>query len=186
MRLPTQKWRTAAQAGTEVGVVAAAWTALFWLNDCIFSEFAISKNVSWVFLPAAIRILAVMVADWRGVCGLFIGGITTSLMMDARLQHFVPLSLASALAPFIALHVSKKYLKLSSTLDSITPHQVIAISAVGALCSSVLHSSFYALTDASVRFFHNVVQMFVGDLLGTALVLAAVSAALKVTHNTKP
>jgi glucose-6-phosphate-specific signal transduction histidine kinase len=184
MRLGAQAWQSAAQAGIEIGVVAAAWTLLFWFNGWLFASFAVSKYVSWIFLPAAIRVLAVMVADWRGVCGLFLGAmITSGPILDLQPERAVLIALLSACVPYIAVVISTRYLKLNNRLDSITAKQLIGISVAGALCSALLHSVYYAATDESARFIQTFVPMFVGDMLGTAIVLAAASVVLKASRK---
>lgn len=180
MRISAHGLRLVAQACSEIVAVAVLWTLLYKLNSWFFASFAVSSYVSWIFLPAAVRVLAVMVADWRGICGLFAGAIVTSLpTAEVGLQYVVFVALLSGLSPYIALLAGRKYFKLNNLLDSITPKQVIIISALSALCSALLHSSFYALADESVKFLHTFLQMFVGDLLGTAMVLTGASAALK-------
>ena len=48
----------------QLSVVAGFWVGLFALNGWLFDRFAFSENVSWVFLPAALRMIAVLLAPW--------------------------------------------------------------------------------------------------------------------------
>ena len=184
MGLGAQNRRAAVRAATEITCVAASWSALYWLNGWLFSSFAAAAYVSWVFLPAAVRVLAVMVADWRGVCGLFIGSLMTAPQLDSQLQLSVVLSGVSALAPYISLRVARIIFKLDVLLNNITSGQVIGISVLAAFWSSSLHSCIFALAGDPAGFWHSFIQMFVGDMLGTAIVLAVVSSTLKASRST--
>ena len=57
----------------EVGGVALAYWLLYDLNAWFFASFSFTATVAWIFLPAAIRVIAVLLLGWRGFAGLFIG-----------------------------------------------------------------------------------------------------------------
>jgi hypothetical protein len=64
--------------------VAALWVGLFKFNSIFFEYLGVSQYISWVFLPAAIRMISVMLFDWVGAAGLFVGAVITS---DPVLNH---------------------------------------------------------------------------------------------------
>ena len=72
--------------------VAIAWTLLFKLNMWLFKSLEVNQFVSWVFLPAFIRILSVLLFGWAAVVGLIVGAIITSNPADA--YHTTPYVLA--------------------------------------------------------------------------------------------
>jgi hypothetical protein len=177
------QWAATAEVLLEIVAVAGAWTALFWFNAWFFESFSASQYVSWIFLPAAIRILSVLVLDWRGVVGLFVGAMLTNLPdMGTHALRCVLLSLLSATAPYIAVRLAKSSLRMNKTLDSLSSQQLMATAGIGALCSALLHSVFFTLTDATATWHQTFFQMSVGDLIGTAAVLYAASAILKAIH----
>ena len=54
-------------------VVALLWLAVFNVNTWLFSHAAFSERAHWIFLPAAFRIIAVLVLGLRGGAGLMLG-----------------------------------------------------------------------------------------------------------------
>ena len=66
-------------------VIFCAWCSAYYLNEWLFLQFILVKNfISWVFLPAAIRVLAVLLAGWIGVVGDFLG-----MLIVLCLIHFL-------------------------------------------------------------------------------------------------
>lgn len=57
--------------------VAAIWTVLFFANGYIFDAAEVAPLVSFVFLPAALRPVAVLLFGVPGVIGLILGAALT-------------------------------------------------------------------------------------------------------------
>ena len=95
--------------------VAIAWTLLFKLNMWAFKSLEVNHFVSWIFLPAFIRILSVLLFGWAAVTGLIIGAIITSNPAD--IGHTTPyvLALISGVGPMIAVRFCENVLKLPQT-----------------------------------------------------------------------
>ena len=120
-----------------VGGVALAWVALFELNAYWFEFLVVSPYVGWIFLPAALRVLAVLLFKARGVLGLFLGAlITNASLWGAQWLDALALSAVSALAPALALWLGFRWLKLEPTLQGLNGRQLLALSAIAALSNS--------------------------------------------------
>lgn len=155
-----------------VGGVALAWVALFELNAYWFEFLVISPYVGWVFLPAALRVLAVLLFRWRGVLGLFIGAlITNSPLLSAQWFDALALSSTSALAPALSLWLAYRWFKLKPALDGLSGSQLLALSGLAAVCSSVLHSLVFSIIEHDTPWHNTIVSMTVGDFAGTLMVL---------------
>ena len=88
----------------EVAVVVLLWTLLFELNDWMFSSVERTPFINWVFLPAALRVVAVLLLGWRGVAGLFLGALLTNRPeWGVNLMDTLALSTLSAAAPWVAV-----------------------------------------------------------------------------------
>lgn len=164
--------------------IVAAWLVLFWLNDVLFDAAEVDAFISWIFLPAAIRVLAVMLFGWAGVVGLFLGScITIGPDVAPNWAHAGAISLVSALAPLIAVRACHRRLNLPDTLAGLNPRNLLCFSIAGAATSVALHQPVFALFDTRDNVLEGVVPMFVGDLLGTALVLFAASFAIRLVDR---
>jgi len=166
--------------------IAAAWLALYWLNDALFNGVEVDPFVSWVFLPAAIRMLAVMVFGWAGVAGLFIGSwITIGPDVQYNWAHAAAISLVSALAPLIAVRTCQRRLGLPDTLAGLKPRNLLCFSILGAATSVGLQHVVFALFRTRDDLLQGIVPMFVGDVIGTALVLVIARYAVHLVDRAR-
>jgi hypothetical protein len=159
----------------QVSVVSATWILLYLANDWLFDRFAVSNYASWIFLPAALRMLAVMLAGWKGVLGLFIGSFITGIYSLGTADPGAVLVMAgvSALAPMVAYLLCVYLLGLRSDLKGLSATQLICVSIASALLTAGLHNVHFAATGTIASVANNFVTMFVGDLIGTFVVLYA-------------
>ena len=158
---------------SQLGLVAGAWVVLYILNDWLFDHAAISLYASWVFLPAALRMLAVLLFGWTGVLGLFIGSFITGYYTHEFDNPGMVIVLAglSALAPMVAYLVCARLFGIRADLQGLSAKHLVVLSIVVALVGSVLHNLHFSAIGATDAFSDTFIAMFVGDLIGTFVVL---------------
>ncbi len=162
-------------------VVALLWLLLFRLNQWAFSSFEVTVFITWVFLPAAIRMLAVMVCDWVGALGLFAGALFTNQTdPTGELTDGLMLAFLSATGPLVAFWFCTRFLSLPSNLTGLTARQLLVFATMGAVFNAVPHNIYFYLSGRMASPIEGLVPMFFGDLLGTVVVLYAVSFALRL------
>jgi hypothetical protein len=162
-----------APACVQALIVAITWVTLYVINDWLFEFVAVSEHVSWVFLPAAVRMLAVLLAGWSGVAGLFVGSLITGLygFDGASVGQVVVLAGLSALAPMLALTLCASWLNLRSDLRGLSALQLLALSVVCGALTAGLHSLHLWGFGVVGQFSDAFLPMFVGDLVGTVTML---------------
>ena len=162
-------------------VVALLWVLLFRFNLWLFSSFEVTSFISWIFLPADFRLLAVMVCDWVGAVGLVAGALLTN-QADPTLGLTDELVLAflSATGPLVAFWFCTRLLRLPATLSGLTARQLLVFAAIGALLNAVPHNIYFYLSGRMASPLEVIVPMFFGDLLGTMVVLYGLSLALRL------
>ena len=161
--------------------VAMLWVLLFRLNRWAFSSFDVTVFISWIFLPAAIRMLAIMACDWVGAVGLFAGALFTNQADPTiSLTDGIVLAFLSAIGPLLAFWFCTRLLRLPSTLTGLTAKQLLVFAAVGALLNAVPHNIYFYFSDRMTSPIEGLIPMFLGDLLGTLFVLYAASFALRL------
>jgi hypothetical protein len=169
------------------GVVALLWVLLFALNQWAFSVTEVSAFISWIFLPAAVRMLAVMACDWVGAVGLFAGAMFTNQTdPTGGFGDGMVLAFLSATGPLVAFWFCTKLLKLSTDLSGLTARQLLVFATVGALLNAVPHNIYFYLSGRMGSPFSGLLPMFFGDLLGTLVTLYAVSLALRLVLKRSP
>ena len=126
--------------------VALLWVLLFRLNRWAFSSIDVTVFISWIFLPAAIRMLAIMACDWVGALGLFAGALITNQADPAgsAIDGLV-LAFLSAAGPLLAFWCCTRLLRLPPTLTGLTASQLLVFAVVGALLNAVPHNIYFYL-----------------------------------------
>jgi hypothetical protein len=166
---------------TAVGGVALLWVLLYWLNGWLFISLEVNPYVNWIFLPAALRVLAVLVFGWRGALGLFIGAlITFDPNTGSSAFSAVPQAALSALAPWVAVTCTARCLGVATDLKGLSFKQLALLSAAGAGLNALSHSLLFSYLAEDLALLQGFWPMFGGDLLGTLLVVYSAHFALRL------
>ena len=147
--------------------IVAAWYLLYQLNGAIFHYSDTNDYVAWVFLPAILRLVCVLLFGMTGVVGLFIGCLFTSLSLTDDLLDLTLISLASSLSPLLAVIVCKQVMKIPTDLSNLSAKHLLVMTFIAAAFSSGIHSLYFWYANTPAYF----AQMFTGDLIGSMLAL---------------
>lgn len=171
--------RRGVQGLLEVVVAAALWVCLFRLNEWAFPFLEKTRTASWLFLPAAWRLVAVLVWGWRGAIGLSIGTLVTTddLFGDGFAASAVAAVMSGA-APLLAVGLMRKPLALRPDLNGLRAADLALLAGLNAVCSVALINLTFALLGNPRGNQVDVFTMLVGDLVGTFLVLYTLKLAL--------
>lgn len=170
----------------EVAIVSVLWVVLFEANKFLLNSLEYSHYISWIFLPAALRIVSVLVLGSPGAIGLFIGALITNHgLLPIDLVDAITLSTLSALCPLIALVVAKPILKIKDDLSGFKPDQLYGLAIIGSLLSCVPHHIYFWASGKVPSPFEGFAPMLVGDILGATIALGLTSFAMKAlkTNN---
>jgi hypothetical protein len=164
----------------EIAIVVVLWVLIFKLNAWLFTGLMFREHVNWIFLPAAIRVLAVLLFGWKATVGLFIGALlTANTGPTGTLSQIVIPSLLSALSPLIAVTLVTHVLKLASDLQGLKFEQLAALSFAGAGLSAATHIAYFSFQANDLNVLWGFFPMFAGDLVGTMLVLYMAHFAIR-------
>lgn len=175
----------AEKAGLVIGV-ALTWWAAFSLNDAVFSQAELSARAHWVFLPAALRVISVLVFEELGAAGLIIGAyITLPHETPNDLPYELMLSVTSGFAPLVAIWLARTITPVAADLSNLRGKHIILLSVVSAAANSLLVNATMALAGRLTQGWIQVVAIFVGDMLGTAIVLGSIAILLSTLHKSR-
>lgn len=161
--------------------ITTLWVALFQLNNFLFSEINLTSFISWIFLPAAIRMLAVMIGGWAGSLGLFFGAILTNVgSLEFEPLNVLVLAGLSALGPLAAVHLCTRWLQIPVDLSGLQRSQLLVFAVAGAIFNVFPHNLFFYMTGMSDDAWSGVLPMLVGDLSGTLIVLYVASFSIRM------
>jgi len=145
-----------------------------------FQKAELSPFVSWVFLPAGIKIISIIIFDELGVLGLFFGAVATYYINNFNFGNPFIIATISASSPYVAVHVSKYLLNLDNLYTNIRGIHLVFISIVYALINTLFHELYMGVHMRNLAgFANNQIAMFCGDLLGSLLLLVMMSFVIK-------
>jgi hypothetical protein len=155
--------------------ITCAWCSTYYLNEWLFSQFTLIENfISWVFVPAAIRVIAVLLAVWLGVIGLFLGSAVTFMFAsgyEPMSMNILVLAAISSVAPMMALLTCAKYLNIQNSLKGLSASNLFVFCAVCAMFSVLPFNVAYYYFGFSINILDGIGPMFIGDFLGMLIVL---------------
>jgi hypothetical protein len=167
-----------AQPLLHIGLSAALWVCVYYLNGWLFAALESTRTANWVFLPAAVRLLVVLLFGGWGALGLGVGTlITNGPIFGWMTLPSAAVATLSALAPYLAVQAGRVLLRLPATLHGVTGISLLQLGAMSAACSVLMHSVLFYILD-SANGINDLVSMLVGDVLGTLLLLYALRTLL--------
>jgi len=169
-------------------IITCAWCSTYYLNEWLFSQFILVEGfISWVFLPAAIRVLAVLLAGWVGVVGLFLGSAATFMFASGHEPvaiHILVLAAISSIAPMLALLTCAKCLNIQKSLKGLSASNLFVLCAVSAMFSVLpFNVAYYYFFGFSINIFDGIGPMFIGDFLGMLIVFYLIRVFLPKSHK---
>ena len=157
------------------------YLGLFNLSATAFSGLEYSTGVSWVFLPAGMRLLCTLLFAEEGAVGLFLAAIVIALSDTSQMDLATGIGAAgiSALAPYLSYRLALAY-GLPASLRTLTPGWLSVLVFAYAGMSALMHQLWFVYRGISDNLVAGFGAMFIGDLVGTLIVLYSMKAVLAV------
>jgi len=166
-------------------LIAITFVLFFILNQWAFQSFHVTETISWVFLPAGLRLFYVLVYRWSALPGIFLGSLVADLIYLPNESYVfdASLALASTLNPLIALLIverTSKYMTLS--LENINLRIIMTLAILQAFFCTTLHHLIFLFFDKipQPELFYDLISMFVGDLIGISLMMTGLTLFFKL------
>lgn len=174
-------------AGTLVSAVA--YTSLFYLNSWLTSHLAYGLGVSWIYLPAGLRLFLTLIFGLPGALGISAASFLISYFGEfpAEFTTCIGVGLISGFAPYLAKIFVLSNLKISSDLSNLSLPKLAICTLIYSALSAGLHQWWFSIRglDATGGLNHFVV-MFIGDVLGTILLVGLIKVTLDLLRPSKP
>jgi glucose-6-phosphate-specific signal transduction histidine kinase len=148
-----------------------------------------APNIAWLFLPAGVRLLLIMIFEEKSLLGLFLGAMTTGLIfndLNLSLGLITLISLIATLAPYLAYLMVKRFkLELRGDLGNLNLDTIASLALSVALLSTLCHHLVFKLNEGifGEQGLTSVMTFFAGDLIGTLVILVLVFVAFKLWHR---
>lgn len=162
-----------------IGGTALAWLVVFDLNTWLFSQAALSERVNWIFLPAALRIIFILLFQGRGAVGLIFGAyLTLPHTNPDDFSYEILLAVSSGLAPLSAVVFCQQFFMVHSELEGLNGWHIIALSIASATANAIILNALLAVMGQQLPSLEAIAAVFAGDVLGAAIVITIISFSL--------
>ena len=167
-----------------IAVSALLYYGFFRLNAYAFHAFVVHPGASWIFLPAGLRLLCTLLFGAEGAIGLL---LASALLVVVDFPPMDPLTLVvapllSAGAPYLVYRLALRS-GMPATLVQLTPMKLTQLAVVYAFASAGLHSIWFALRGVHPDLLGGFAAMFIGDLVGTLIMLYAIKVLLALLRS---
>ena len=153
---------------------AVVFACFFQLNGWLFADLVYRDGVSWVFLPAGFRVILVIVLGLPGAIGIVLGTwyLDRGSLINDHSWLIVLNGLVSGFIPLGILKVFSKGRRTEQLLQVMTDQNLLNFTLIFAAASSLAHQLVWLLLQkADFNIWVDVWPMFIGDTLGTLLIL---------------
>ncbi len=147
--------------------------SFFWLNERLFASLEFSSGVNWVFLPAGVNLLLVMVLGPWAALGLTVSAafIKHQLFPEIDLLNVAVNGVIAGFGPVLAFWLAKHFFRIDPTLKDRSSKTLIQLALLFSVLSALLHQIWFAYVGQSQSILSDAPVMALGDFLGTLIVL---------------
>lgn len=144
----------------------------FGVNSYFLDSFAHSLGVSWIFLPAGLRLLLTLLFAESGAIGIALASVIISIcFFFENLVLGIPAGITSGLAPYVARYLAFKDMGLNAQLDTLDGSKLLSCVLIYSLICPLMHQIVFTIATLDNLFFDNLGVMIIGDLVGTVIVI---------------
>ena len=169
-------------------ISAALYSALFFLNDRLTEVFKYDLGVSWIYLPAGLRLFLILIFGLAGAIGIAVASFTISYfgVFPPDLVTCIGIGLISGFAPLLAKWIVVSNIHISRDLSNMSLQKIIFCVVTYALMSAGLHQIWFELRGLESGSLNHFLVMFVGDIAGSVLLIALIKYSIDLLKRSKP
>ena len=169
-------------------VSALLYSALFFFNDWFTEALKYDLGVSWIYLPAGLRLLLILIFGLAGAIGIAAASFAISYFggFPPDLVTCLGIGLISGFAPLLAKWLIVSNIPINNDLSNLSIQKIILCIIVYALMSAGLHQFWFELRDLESGSLNHFLVMFIGDIAGSILLIALIKYSIDLLKRSKP
>jgi hypothetical protein len=164
------------------------YTTLFYFNDWLTTHLTFGLGVSWIYLPAGLRLFLTLIFGLPGALGIALASFYISYLgpFPHELTTCIGIGLISGFAPYLARVFVLRNVDISPDLSNLTLLKLVVCTLIYAALSAGLHQWWFAVRslDETGSFNHFLV-MLIGDVLGTIVLVGLIKVGLDMLRPSK-
>ncbi|GAC1534928.1 MAG: hypothetical protein NVS2B4_15330 [Ramlibacter sp.] len=151
------------------------------INHWLFMRLEFALGISWIYLPAGVRLLAVLLFAETGAAGLLVAELLVGFLwfFPDDPQRAVVGAITAAASPYLLYLAACRRYGLQASLANLTPRRLLTLAVVNAVVGPFMHHLFYAWRGQP-DLLRGYIAMVTGDLAGTLIVIYGCRALLHV------
>jgi hypothetical protein len=164
---------------SDIAIMAAAFLLFvgsFHLNQHLDSYMLYTQGVSLIFIPAGVKLLAILVGRVPAIVGLFIASIysSTGLWTDLQTASLYFFAVASVFSYAIAAYCVMKLLGIHRDLYNLRYWHIVFLSLAASVLNGIVHNVAYLIEGVTAieAQWGNSAAMALGDFLGCFVVVS--------------
>jgi hypothetical protein len=156
-----------------VGATMLLFVVTLILNELLFRRLEFIPGVSWIYLPAGIRLLCTLLFAEAGAVGLLLVSWLVCFFYffpNDPVRSFAG-GILAAVAPYSVYCIARHTYGLKASLANLTPANLLQCALMFSLASPLLHHLWFAYYEHKPDLLHSFLVMVTGDFTGTLIVL---------------
>jgi hypothetical protein len=164
------------------------YSTLFFFNDWLTETVKYDLGVSWIYLPAGLRLFLILIFGLSGAIGIAAASFAISYFwaFPADLVTCIGIGLISGFAPLLAKWVVVSNIPINNDLSNLSLQKIIFCVVVYALMSAGLHQYWFVLRGLESGSLDHFLVMFVGDIAGSILLITLIKYSIDLVKRSKP
>lgn len=150
------------------------------LNEWLFAGSEFVRGINWIYLPAGMRLVCTLLFGGAGALGVLLASALATVFyyFPGDLPRALTDACVSAAAPYLVYLLAQRLFGLQASLVNLSARRLLWLTLAYALVAPLMQHAVYWLRGDAGATLAGLAVMFVGDLLGSVLVLAAIKLAL--------
>ncbi|MBV8272192.1 MAG: hypothetical protein JO067_07965 [Cupriavidus sp.] len=149
------------------------FTLTYVVNEWLFIKLEFAPGITWIYLPAGMRLLSTLLFAEAGAVGLLIASWLVCfhyVFPDDFSRAFMG-GILAAVAPYLTYKLAQHYFGLKTSLANLTPKRLLVFILAYSVTSPLLHHVWFYFHDHAEHVVEGFLVMFAGDLVGTLVVI---------------
>jgi hypothetical protein len=179
-----QPWQDRATGLAVAALCALAYLLSFELMDWLPAGLQYAPGVALFFLPAGVKLVALLVARAWGLLGIAAAGVWTAadVWQSAGWLALLGNVVVWVGVPYLVIHLMLRWMKIHADLSNLSYLKVMAICLAAILATSVAGTAYavWAHGQPLADLWARAVAMALGDFLGAGVVFALLIGVLNL------
>lgn len=175
--MPTKKYALITLLAT-----ASAYFLLDAFNRLLFSSSILTNGGNWIYLPSGLRLAFILIFLNTGALAIVLASCAIGLVHYSGMDSLTVLGAGfiSGFSPWLARLICLDTFKIDTQLHQLNTRALVKMAVIFAAIHAVMQQMWLTWWEPSTQFVDATAVMFLGDLLGTFILLYIAKYALSL------